>query len=218
MPYTYDTLTADVIANMEEDSSEFVSALPTIVERAQSYLQKRIDPVELLAITTVSCSAGDRTLSLPSNLYVLKSAQISGASGWTNLIQQTAEYLTEYWPIYTSVGQPKYYAAVNNSVVLLAPTPVSTQSVVLEFIPRVSALSAGDLQNWYGTYAEDALFAACMHYANLWSKNSRAAADWKNRADEECQAINNTARRARRSDVSDRSGGPPENNIGEGAT
>ena len=31
MPYTYSTLANDIIANMEEDSAEFVSALPSII-------------------------------------------------------------------------------------------------------------------------------------------------------------------------------------------
>ena len=58
MPYTYDSLTNDIIANMEEDSAEFVSALPSIISRAQSYLQRRVDPVAILRFSSVSASIG----------------------------------------------------------------------------------------------------------------------------------------------------------------
>ena len=70
MGYTYTTLLNDVQANMEEDSAEFVSALPSIIERAQSYLQRRLDPINTFQFTEVSVSASTRTLSLPSNLLV----------------------------------------------------------------------------------------------------------------------------------------------------
>ena len=63
MPYTYSTLISDIQANMEEDSAEFVSALPAIVERAQSHLQRRLDPVNIITFTEVSVSASTRTLT-----------------------------------------------------------------------------------------------------------------------------------------------------------
>ena len=83
MPYTYSTLISDIQANMEEDSAEFVSALPAIVERAQSHLQRRLDPVNIITFTEVSVSASTRTLTLPSNLLVLKSIQVC-ATGCSN--------------------------------------------------------------------------------------------------------------------------------------
>jgi len=35
MPYTYSSLVADIKANLEEDSTEFDAAIPSIIERAQ---------------------------------------------------------------------------------------------------------------------------------------------------------------------------------------
>jgi len=56
-----------------------------------------------------------------------------------------------------------------------------------------------------------------MMYANMWTKNPNATNIWKGAADEELSVLNNTARRARRSDDTDRSGGSPENNLAEGS-
>lgn len=217
MSYTYATLTADVIANMEEDSDEFVSALPTIVQRAQAYLQRRVDSVNILRTATVSVSAGTRALTLPTDLLVLKSIQVSLAAGWTNLLQQTNEYLTAYWPVYTSVGQPKYYAPVDNTQVLLAPTPASATAAHVEYVAKVTVLTSAAPTNWFSENADAAFFAATMMYANLWTKNSAAVDRWKAVADEELFTLNNEARRARRSDDVNRSGGPAENNLGDTA-
>ena len=214
MPYTYDTLTSDIIANMEEDSAEFVSALPDIISRAQAYLQRRIDPLNIIRFTDVSINSGQRTASLPDDLLVLRSIQVSTTTGVVNLIQQTNEYLTVYWPDFTSVAPPKYYAAKNNTEFFLAPTPSTDTNATVEYIPRVSILSSTVSTNWFATYADAAFFAAGMMYANAWTKNPGAVQLWKTQTDEELAVLNNEARRARRSDTSDRNMGTPENNIG----
>lgn len=216
MPYTYDTLTSDVIANMEEDSAEFVSALPSIISRAQAYLQRRVDPISIIRFIDVPVSAGTRTITMPSDLLVLRSVQVSTSTGTINLVQQTNEYLTVYWPVYTSTATPKYYAAKDNTEVFVAPTPAINSSATLEYLPRVSILSSTVSTNWFAEYADAALFAASMMYANAWTKNPGAVALWKTQADEELSVLNNEARRSRRSDSSDRNLGSPENNIAPG--
>lgn len=214
MPYTYTTLTNDVIANMEEDSAEFVSALPSIIERAQSHLQRRLDPVNIITFTEVSVSASTRTLALPSNLLVLKSIQVCATDGWNNLLEQNNEFLTAYWPDYTSCAPTKYYAPKDNATIFLAPTPPSDTTALIEYIPRVTALSSAFPTNYFATYADAAFFAASMMFANAWTKNAGAVTLWKTILDEELAVLNNESTRARRSDTVNRYNGSPENTIG----
>jgi hypothetical protein len=213
MPYTYTTLTNDIIANMEEDSAEFVSALPSIIERAQSHLQRRLDPVNIITFTEVSVSASTRTLTLPSNLLVLKSIQVCATGGWNNLLEQNNEYLTAYWPDYTSCAPTKYYAPKDNATIFLAPTPPADTTALIEYIPRVSILSSSTPTNYFATYTDTAFFAAAMLYANAWTKNAGAVTVWKTILDEELGVLNNESNRARRSDTVNRYNGSPENTI-----
>ncbi len=213
MPYTYTTLTNDVIANMEEDSAEFVSALPSIIERAQSHLQRRLDPVNIIRFTEVSVSASTRTLALPSDLLVLKSIQVCATGGWANLLEQNNEFLTAYWPDYTSCAPSKYYAPKDNSHIYLAPTPPANTTALVEYIPRVTVLSSAYPSNYFSNYADAAFFAATMMYANAWTKNASAVTIWKGILDEELGVLNVEASRARRSDTSNRFAGSPENTI-----
>jgi hypothetical protein len=217
MPYTYNTLTSDIIANMEEDSSEFVAALPSIIERAQSHLQRRLDPVNIIRFTTVSVSASTRTLNLPSDLLVLKSIQVCASNGWNNLLEQNNEFLTAYWPDYTSCAPSKYYAPKDNASIYLAPTPPTNTTALIEYIPRVSTLSTAVSSNYFSERADTAFFAAAMMYANAWTKNAGAVTIWKTILDEELTVLNIESTRARRSDTSNRSGGQPENTIGGNA-
>jgi len=214
--YTYSTLVDDVVANMEEDSDEFLAAMPSIVERAQTYLQRRCDVVNILLNVEAVVSADSRLVSLPADLMVLKNIQVFvSGTGVVNLLQQTNEYLAAYWPDFTATGVPKYFAPYNNSAILLAPTPASATTAYLEYVPKVTVLSSTAPSNWFSTDADAALFAAAMMYANMWTKNGEATTRWKTVADEELAVINNEARRARRSDTVDRSRGSPENNLGE---
>jgi hypothetical protein len=213
MPYTYSTLTSDVIANMEEDSSEFLAALPAIIERAQSHLQRRMDPVNIIRFTEVSVSASTRTLNLPSDLLVLKSIQVCATGGWNNLLEQNNEFLTAYWPDYTSCAPSKYYAPKDNASVYLAPTPPTNGTALVEYIPRVTILSSAFPSNYFSDRTDTAFFAAAMLYANAWTKNAGAVTVWKGILDEELTVLNIEATRARRSDTSNRFNGSPENTI-----
>lgn len=217
MAYTYDTLVADVIANMEEDSSEFVSALPAIIERAQIYLQGRIDSPEILRYAEISVSASTRTLNLPADLKVLKAVQILQGPHYVNLLQQTNEYLVAYWPDFASTAPTKYFATKDNLQIFLAPTPPEETLANVEYVPRVTILTSAASTNWFSENAEAAFFAAAMMYANMWTKNPNATNIWKGTTDEELSVLNNTARRSRRSDDTDRSQGAPENNLAEGS-
>lgn len=213
MGYTYSTLVSDIQANMEEDSAEFVSALPAIIERAQSYLQRRLDPINTFRFTEVSVSASTRTLSLPVDLLVLKSIQVCATGGWTNLLEQNNEFLTAYWPDYTSCAPTKYYAPKDNATIYLAPTPPSNTTALIEYIPRVTILSSSAPTNYFSERADSAFFAASMMYANAWTKNAAAVTIWKGIADEELTVLNIEYSRARRSDSSNRYLGSPENTI-----
>ncbi len=213
MGYTYSTLVSDIQANMEEDSAEFVSALPAIIERAQSYLQRRLDPINTFRFTEVSVSASTRTLSLPTDLLVLKSIQVCATGGWTNLLEQNNEFLTAYWPDYTSCAPTKYYAPKDNATIFLAPTPPSNTTALIEYIPRVTILSSSAPTNYFSERADSAFFAASMMYANAWTKNAAAVTIWKGIADEELTVLNIEYSRARRSDSSNRYLGSPENTI-----
>lgn len=213
MGYTYTSLFNDIQANMEEDSAEFVSALPAIIERAQNYLQRRLDPVNIITFTEISVSASNRVLPLPSNLLVLKSIQVCATGGWNNLLEQNNEFLTAYWPDYTSCAPTKYYAPKDNASIFLAPTPPSNATALIEYIPRVSILSSSTPTNYFSQYADAAFFAAGMMYANAWTKNAGAVNIWKNIADEELATLNIESTRARRSDSVNRNLGSPENTI-----
>ena len=62
--YTY--LVTDIIEASENDGSEFVSAIPRMVNRVEERLTKTLDDYGLVTITSVELDAGTNKLTLPT--------------------------------------------------------------------------------------------------------------------------------------------------------
>ncbi len=219
--YTYDTLTQDIKDNLEEDSAEFSSALPFIIERAQAFLQRRVDPLELVRRQIVSYSATNYgMLTLPDEVRILQNvANISSAedvpASRYEVLQQTYEYVAAYWPdMSTTASTMKYWAPIDNNVIMIVPPPPGDRQLELKYIATVSVLSSSVSTNLFAEQMPEAFFNAAMMYANMWTKNSGAVEIWKAAANEEIMTINNEARRTRGSDAANKQNGTPTNTIG----
>lgn len=220
--YTYDTLIQDIKDNLEEDSSEFDSALPFIIERAQAFLQRRVDPLELIRrqIVTHAFTSGDGLLTLPDDVRILQNVALINQStsvpaSRTEVLQQTYEYAIAYWPDQTSVAASvKYWAPIDNERIMLVPPVSTTANFELKYVANVSVLSSTVNSNLFAEKMPEAFFNAAMMYANMWTKNSNAVEIWKAAANEEIMTINNEARRTRGSDAANKQNGTPTNTIG----
>ena len=122
--YTY--LVDDIIQATENDSSDFLTYIPKIVNRAEERLTRDLDDYGLVSYTSVAVSSGVNLITLPSGTRVVKNFNVVSNGTRINLLQRTDEYIRDYWPVSASTGTPEYYARRNNTTVIVAPTPVST--------------------------------------------------------------------------------------------
>ena len=135
--YTY--LVTDLIEATENDGSEFVSAIPRMVNRVEERLTKTLDDYGLVTTTTVTLSAGKNSLTLPSGTRYVKNLRIEDSGTKINLLQRTDEFIYDYWPVSASTGTPKYYAKKTNTDVIIAPTAAGTTTAPRQS-PRRSIL------------------------------------------------------------------------------
>lgn len=204
---TYDMLVIELLDNMEDDSEEYYAALPGIIQRAQEYLQRRLDTLRLCKVYTTTTTAGDRELTLPTDCLVVMSIVCNDVP----LLQQTNEYLAAYWPSVTEQGIPKYWAPLDGKKVLLAPTPAAAYPVSIEYAFRVPTLTVTNQTNWFTENAPTLLFNACMMFSQAWVKNRSGFEVWKALTDDELMALMVEGKRLRREDTSNRTAGSPEN-------
>ena len=111
--YTY--LVTDIIEASENDGSEFVSAIPRMVNRVEERLTKTLDDYGLVTITSVELAAGTNKLTLPSGTRYVKNLRIEDSGTKINLLQRTDEFINDYWPVSASTGTPKYYAKITST-------------------------------------------------------------------------------------------------------
>ena len=197
--YTY--LVNDIIETTENDNSDFTSAIPKFVNRAELRLTKDLDDYGLVTYTSVAVSSGKNIINLPAGTRILKNFNINNAGTKINLLQRTDEFLNDYWNVSASTGTPQYYARRNNTTVLIAPTAVSTVDGVIVHISRPTTLSSASDTNYFSDFCYNALYNASMVEALLFMKNYEAITIYESRYKEEVQALRNQSRRTRRDDM-----------------
>jgi len=197
--YTY--LVNDIIETTENDNSDFTSAIPKFVNRAELRLTKDLDDYGLVTYTSVAVSSGKNIINLPSGTRILKNFNINNSGTKINLLQRTDEFINDYWSVSASTGTPQYYARRNNTTVLIAPTAVSTVDGVIVHISRPTTLSSASDTNYFSDFCYNALYNASMVEALLFMKNYEAITIYETRYKEEVQALRNQARRTRRDDM-----------------
>lgn len=197
--YTY--LVNDIIETTENDNSDFTSAIPKFVNRAELRLTKDLDDYGLVTYTSVAVSSGKNIINLPSGTRILKNFNINNSGTKINLLQRTDEFLNDYWNVSASTGTPQYYARRDNTTVLIAPTAVSTVDGIIVHISRPTTLSSASDTNYFSDFCYNALYNASMVEALLFMKNYEAITVYESRYKEEVQALRNQARRTRRDDM-----------------
>ena len=197
--YTY--LVNDIIESTENDNSDFASAIPKFVNRAELRLTTDLDDYGLVTYTSVAVSSGKNIVTLPSGTRILKSLKVINGGTKINLVQRTDEFIDDYWSVSASTGTPEYYARRNNTTVIIAPTPVSTIDGEVVHISRPTTLSSVSDTNYFSDFCYNALYNASMIEALLFMKNYEAIGVYESRYKESVTALRNQARRTRRDDM-----------------
>ena len=203
MATTYSALKTRIQNTMENDSTEFVSAISDFINSAEQRLTRELDPSGLTRFTTSTFTANDPFVTLPTTALIINNINyINASNNRVALRLRSKEFIDDYWPIRASVGSPKYYAKYRNDKILVAPTPSAALVTELEYVAFPSALSSTtQTTNYFTQFCENALFYAAMVEACLYAKNSSALQVWEAQYQREAMSLLNEARRNRRDDM-----------------
>jgi len=199
MSTSYTQLYDYIKSASENDDSEFADAIPTFIDQTRMRLSRDIDTYGFVVYTTATVST--YLVSVPSDALVLKAVNYVSAGRYSQLIMRTDEFLREYWPQRTSVGEPKYYARWGYNQILVAPAPSTSASLEISYVQIPTSIgSVGTSTNWLTEYAPEALFYGCMQEACMFMKNYQAAALWEGKYQDAVGKLRNEARRTRQDD------------------
>ena len=198
----FNSLVSIIIETTENDGSEFVGALPAMIQRAQEKMQNDLDDQGLVSYASVAVSASSAEVSVPVGGEIIKTFSIEVGGSRTQLKHRPYEYLLDYWPVSASTGTPRYYGFKTNTEIRVAPTPSATVDSQIGFIAQITTITSASPTNYFTIHCENALFYSSMIEASLFMKSFNTTAAWQQEYQSEVDRLRNRARRSRQDDLS----------------
>jgi hypothetical protein len=168
MAYTLANLQDDIRNYTEVDSSVLSdSVLSRIIQNAENTITRAVDTDQDRFYATSNLQAGNRYVTIPSDLRFIRYAQLTDASGnQVFLEKKDTSYMAAYYDTPgTQSGLPKYYANWDANYWVVAPTPDSTYLITLAYVKQPDSITAspGSTQ---GTYLSNK-YQDLLLYASL---------------------------------------------------
>lgn len=160
----YQTLKDAVIAVAEDDSAEFDTYFNVALDLAETRLAREVDALGMILTATVTAVSGNSSLTKPSGYKNGQDLWYTNASTGNKVVlkKRTYSYINDYWPVSASVGNPKYYADVDVSTFVVAPTANASIAMTLRYEGRPPVLTSANTTNYFTDQCVDALFFATL--------------------------------------------------------
>ena len=166
MSWTYSTLTSAVQQWTEDDSTEFVAAIPDIIGLAEMRIYREVDLDAFRKSATSALTVGDRYLSKPTDFVLDRFMFVTISNERVYLDRKDMSFINDFWPstLTSGVGisQPRYYSEWDDDTFVIAPTPDTAHTVTIGYIGRPARLSSSTTTTWLSINAPDVLLYACL--------------------------------------------------------
>ena len=167
---TYDELKTKIKDYTEVGANVFTDTiLNGFIEDAEFRILREVDSDNNRRYVTANLIAGTRFIDTPTDLLVIRSAQIVDselASGDTNqnrdfLQFRDTSFMLEKKPSAVQ-GVPKYYSNWDETRIVVAPTPDQTYTIQLNYILKPTGLSSTNSTSYLSTEFPNGLLYACL--------------------------------------------------------
>jgi len=137
MAYTLTDLQTDIRGYTEVGSNVFTdSVVNRLIQNAENKIYREVDSDQDRHYATSSLIIGNRYVTIPSDLRLIRYAQLTDSAGnQFYLEQRDTSFMAEYYstPGTAAVDIPKYYANWDEEFWVVAPTPDKTYSITLAY-------------------------------------------------------------------------------------
>ena len=168
MAYTLANLQDDIRNYTEVDDSVLSNTiLTTIIKNSENRIYREADSDDNRFYATSNLAAGNRYVTIPSDLRFIRYVQLTDASGKQVFLEKKdTSYMAAYYDTPgTQSGFPKYYANWDANYWLVAPTPDTTYAITLAYVKQPTSLTDSSVSA-SGTYLsnkyQDLLLYGCL--------------------------------------------------------
>ena len=169
MAYTLTNLQDDIKSYTEVDSTVFTSdVLNRFIQNAEERIYRSFDADMERHYATSTTIIGNRYVTIPSDLRVIRYVQLKDASGnQVYLEQRDPSYIATYYdtPGTASSTLPKYYANWDENYWVIAPTPNAAYEITLAYNKNPVSLTDAS-KSGTGTYLSNK-YQDLLLYASL---------------------------------------------------
>ena len=167
--YTLTNLEDDIKNYTEVDSSVFSSSvLSKFIINAENKIYRSFDADLERFYATSTCIIGNRYVSIPADLRVIRYVQLTNDAGdQVYLEQRDPSFMAEYYntPNSGSTSIPKYWANWNEECWIVAPTPNAAYEVTMAYNKEPESLTSTN-KSTTGTYISNK-YPDLLLYATL---------------------------------------------------
>tara|TARA_B100001939_G_scaffold342711_1_gene354224 strand:- start:1115 stop:1792 length:678 start_codon:yes stop_codon:yes gene_type:complete len=166
MAYTLSDLQTDIRNYTEVDSNVLSdSVLSRLIQNAESKIYREVDSDQDRFYATSNLIIGNRYVTIPSDLRLIRSVQLKNSAGdQFYLEQKDTTYIAEYYsdPGNSSVDIPKYYANWDANFWVVAPTPDQTYEITLAYNKQPTSITTDTTGTYLSNKYQDLLLYACL--------------------------------------------------------
>jgi len=169
LTYTLTNLQDDIRGYTEVGDTVFsTSVLNKFIQNAENRIYRSFDADLERFYATSTCQIGNRYVTIPSDLRVIRYIQLKDDDGnQMYLEQRDPSFMAEYYttPGSSSTSIPKYYANWDEEYWVVAPTPDTAYEITLAYNKEPVSLTDASISA-SGTYVsnkyQDLLLYACL--------------------------------------------------------
>ena len=166
MAYTLSDLQTDIRNYTEVDSNVLSdSVLSRLIQNAERKIYREVDSDQDRFYATSNLIIGNRYVTIPSDLRLIRSVQLKNSAGdQFYLEQKDTTYIAEYYsdPGNSSVDIPKYYANWDANFWVVAPTPDQTYEITLAYNKQPTSITTDTTGTYLSNKYQDLLLYACL--------------------------------------------------------
>ena len=166
MAYTLAELQTDIRGYTEVGSNVFTDAvLSRIIQNAENKIYREVDSDQDRHYATSSLIIGNRYVTIPSDLRLIRYVQLKDSAGNQYYLEQRdTTFMAEYYsdPGSSSVDIPKYYANWDENFWVVAPTPDKTYEITLGYNKEPVSIVTDTAGTFLSNKYADLLLYACL--------------------------------------------------------
>lgn len=174
--YTYDVLYNMIQTSAQRNDIKFLDLIPTFIANAENRLAIMLKNLGQLQI--VNTAPATQTTAKPNRWHITTSISVTNVESGeiSYLLERTYEFVTQFQNELTSlypIVLPQFYADVDFDHFVITPwlpDLAGGWKLQLLYYERPLPLSSQNQQNWWTSYAPQALLYACMRETAIWAR------------------------------------------------